>query len=161
MTARTGDPALLSATELLALYRRKELSPFEATKATLARIERFNPVVNAYCHIDADGALAAARKSEKRWWAGAPKGLADGVPLGVSADADERERLVGVSLDESVRYGTRIEQALLAAFPDEIERIWTRTGSAEDVAQAVHFLCGAPFVTGQVLAVDGGRSVFL
>jgi len=36
-----------------------------------------------------------------------------------------------------------------------------RTGGAEDVAQAVHFLCGAPFVTGQVLAVDGGRSVFL
>jgi pteridine reductase len=36
-----------------------------------------------------------------------------------------------------------------------------RTGAAEDVAQAVHFLCGAPFVTGQVLAVDGGRSIFL
>jgi pteridine reductase len=36
-----------------------------------------------------------------------------------------------------------------------------RTGGAEDVAQAVHFLCSAPFVTGQVLAVDGGRSVFL
>jgi cobalt-zinc-cadmium resistance protein CzcA len=40
-------------------------------------------------------------------------------------------RLAGVSLDESLRYGTRIEQALLAAFPDEIERIWSRTGSAE------------------------------
>jgi len=36
-----------------------------------------------------------------------------------------------------------------------------RTGTPEDVAQAVHFLCSAPFVTGQVLAVDGGRSVFL
>ncbi len=36
-----------------------------------------------------------------------------------------------------------------------------RTGTAEEVAQAVHFLCAASFVTGQVLAVDGGRSIFL
>jgi pteridine reductase len=36
-----------------------------------------------------------------------------------------------------------------------------RTGTPEDVAQAVHFLATAPFVTGHVLAVDGGRSVFL
>ena len=40
-------------------------------------------------------------------------------------------RLASVSLDESVRYGTQIERALLARFPDEIERVWTRTGSAE------------------------------
>ncbi|HET9251499.1 MAG TPA: CusA/CzcA family heavy metal efflux RND transporter [Candidatus Eisenbacteria bacterium] len=40
-------------------------------------------------------------------------------------------RLAGVSLDESVRYGTHIERTLLAAFPDEIDRIWTRTGTAE------------------------------
>jgi cobalt-zinc-cadmium resistance protein CzcA len=40
-------------------------------------------------------------------------------------------RLAGVSLDESVRYGVRIERALLEKFPDEVERIWTRTGSAE------------------------------
>ena len=36
-----------------------------------------------------------------------------------------------------------------------------RTGTPGDIAQAVHFLCTAPFVTGQVLAVDGGRSIFL
>jgi pteridine reductase len=36
-----------------------------------------------------------------------------------------------------------------------------RTGSAEDIAQAVHFLACAPFVTGQIVAVDGGRSIFL
>jgi len=40
-------------------------------------------------------------------------------------------RLAGVSLDESVRYGTQIERTLMTKFPDEIERIWTRTGSAE------------------------------
>lgn len=40
-------------------------------------------------------------------------------------------RLSGVSVEESVRYGTRIEQVLLAQFPDEVERVWTRTGTAE------------------------------
>jgi pteridine reductase len=50
--------------------------------------------------------------------------------------------------------------------PDERSRIVAttplrRTGTAEEVAQAVHFLATATFVTGQVLAVDGGRSIFL
>jgi len=36
-----------------------------------------------------------------------------------------------------------------------------RLGSPGEIAQAVHFLATAPFVTGQILAVDGGRSVFL
>lgn len=36
-----------------------------------------------------------------------------------------------------------------------------RIGDMDDIAQAVHFLITAPFVTGQVLAVDGGRSVVL
>ena len=40
-------------------------------------------------------------------------------------------RLAGVSADESARYGTRIERVLLAEFPNEIARVWTRTGTAE------------------------------
>lgn len=36
-----------------------------------------------------------------------------------------------------------------------------RIGSPDDIAQAVHYLATAPFVTGHILAVDGGRSVFL
>src|SRR5262249_52988238 len=52
-------------------------------EATLKRIERFNEAVNAYCHLDREGALAAAKASEQRWMAGRPKGLTDGVPLGV------------------------------------------------------------------------------
>ena len=39
--------------------------------------------------------------------------------------------LAGVSLGEAVRYGSRIEALLLERFPDEVERVWTRTGSAE------------------------------
>ena len=40
-------------------------------------------------------------------------------------------RLPGISLGESVRYGTQIEKLLLQEFPDEIETLWTRTGAAE------------------------------
>src|SRR3954470_24428729 len=36
-----------------------------------------------------------------------------------------------------------------------------RVGSPEDIAQAVHFLACAPYVTGQIVAVDGGRSIFI
>ena len=50
--------------------------------------------------------------------------------------------------------------------PSERERVVAttplgRTGTPEDIAQAVHFLACAPYVTGQILAVDGGRSIFL
>ncbi|MEW5873933.1 MAG: CusA/CzcA family heavy metal efflux RND transporter [Candidatus Zixiibacteriota bacterium] len=40
-------------------------------------------------------------------------------------------RLAGVSLDQSVDYSRRIESILRDEFPDEIEHIWTRTGTAE------------------------------
>ncbi len=40
-------------------------------------------------------------------------------------------RLAGVSLEESVRYGTQIERLLLERFPDEVREVWTRTGSAQ------------------------------
>lgn len=40
-------------------------------------------------------------------------------------------RLAGISLEESVRYGQRLEKLLLENFPDEIKEVWTRTGTAQ------------------------------
>jgi cobalt-zinc-cadmium resistance protein CzcA len=40
-------------------------------------------------------------------------------------------RATGVTLEESVRYSTRLEQILLEEFPHEIEHVWSRTGTAE------------------------------
>jgi NAD(P)-dependent dehydrogenase (short-subunit alcohol dehydrogenase family) len=54
------------------------------------------------------------------------------------------------------------------SFPDDPPQIaevfihrapLARTGTADDIVAAVMYLIGAPFVTGQVLVVDGGRSV--
>ncbi len=77
----------LSATELLALYRSGQLSPVDATQAVLERIARLNPVLNAYCVVDAEAALADARASEARWQRhrreGAPVGALDGVPASI------------------------------------------------------------------------------
>jgi aspartyl-tRNA(Asn)/glutamyl-tRNA(Gln) amidotransferase subunit A len=79
----TNSIAMMSAVELLARYRRKSLSPVEATRAILDRIERLNAKINAYCLVDRDAALKAARASERRWRAGRPVGRLDGVPLGI------------------------------------------------------------------------------
>ncbi len=40
-------------------------------------------------------------------------------------------RFPGVSVDESVRVGTQIERLMLEQFPNEVSRIWTRTGTPE------------------------------
>uniref|UniRef100_UPI002636F3DA amidase family protein n=1 Tax=uncultured Salinicola sp. TaxID=1193542 RepID=UPI002636F3DA len=76
----TTELADLTALEALKLFERGELSPVELTQDCLARIERHNPSVNALCHVDHDGALAAARASESRWQRGDPIGPLDGVP---------------------------------------------------------------------------------
>jgi len=83
MPSMTTDLALMPATMLLELFRSRRASPVEATQAALARIERLNPIYNGYCLVDADGALAAARAAEARWFRGAPVGLVDGVPASV------------------------------------------------------------------------------
>lgn len=40
-------------------------------------------------------------------------------------------RLPGIAIEESVAYNTRMERMLLEAFPDEIEAVWSRIGTAE------------------------------
>ena len=76
----TDDLALLSAGELLAGYRSKQFTPVEVIRAALKRISTYNDRVNAFCFVDEEGALAAARESEARWAASKPLGLVDGVP---------------------------------------------------------------------------------
>jgi cobalt-zinc-cadmium resistance protein CzcA len=56
-------------------------------------------------------------------------------------------RLSGVSVDESARYGTQIERALLAAFPQEIEHVWTRTGTPEVATDPMGLEVSDVFVT--------------
>src|SRR5580692_8643754 len=78
--ASGNDVANASAVSLLDLYRRRELSPVEATRLILDRVDALQPRINAFCIVDRDGALAAARASEQRWLRGEAVGRLDGVP---------------------------------------------------------------------------------
>ncbi len=75
------DACYLSATQLVDLYQWKTLSPVEVTKDVLARINAMNGPLNAFCQVDEDAAMAAARESEARWMKSEPFGLVDGVPV--------------------------------------------------------------------------------
>jgi len=70
-----------SATELAEQYRRGALSPVEAATGQLARIDAWEPKLNAMYRLDRGGALAQARAAEARWRAGAPLSGLDGVPV--------------------------------------------------------------------------------
>jgi aspartyl-tRNA(Asn)/glutamyl-tRNA(Gln) amidotransferase subunit A len=83
-----SDISQLNAAELLRLYGRRELSPVDVVRDALARIERFEPRINAFVHVNADGALEQARASEARWNNGEPLGLADGLPATIKDNID-------------------------------------------------------------------------
>lgn len=71
----------LSAHDLWMGYRTHSISPVEATKAALKRIAAWEPKLNAMYIVDPDGALKAAKASERRWKKGEQLSPLDGVPI--------------------------------------------------------------------------------
>lgn len=72
----------MSACELLEAFKSKRLSPVEATRALLERIEIVNPKINAYVMLLSETAEAAARESEAAYMAGTARPL-EGVPFAI------------------------------------------------------------------------------
>jgi Asp-tRNA(Asn)/Glu-tRNA(Gln) amidotransferase A subunit family amidase len=56
----SSDLCYMPAVEAARAIRRKELSPVELTRAVLARIERLNPTLNAFCTVTAESAWPSA-----------------------------------------------------------------------------------------------------
>ncbi|MGH3742393.1 MAG: amidase family protein, partial [Micromonosporaceae bacterium] len=77
------EQTAMTATDLVAAYSAGEMSPVEATKAALRRIEEQDAECNAFCLVDAESALAQAKDSEERWQNNNPMGLLDGVPTSI------------------------------------------------------------------------------
>ncbi len=80
---KTREICWMSATDLARQIRSKKISPVEVVKDLLEAIDQVNPRINAYVTVDADRALAAARKAEKAVMKGQELGPLHGVPLSI------------------------------------------------------------------------------
>lgn len=77
------DLCFTPASQLRERIARKDLSPVEATRAVLARIEALEPGLNAFATLTADAAVAAAREAEDAVMRGDLLGPLHGIPVTV------------------------------------------------------------------------------
>ena len=77
------DLVYVSIAELSDRIRNKDISPVEVVQATLDRIDRLEPQLNAYNTVFADQALAEARQAEADIGRGAYRGPLHGIPIGI------------------------------------------------------------------------------
>src|SRR5437870_11205939 len=80
---RSAEPTRLDAREAADAIRTGAVSPVELVEACLARIRALDGALEAWAHVDADGALAVAREREAEARAGRLRGPLHGVPVGV------------------------------------------------------------------------------
>jgi Asp-tRNA(Asn)/Glu-tRNA(Gln) amidotransferase A subunit family amidase len=80
-----SDLVQLSASEMATKVQSGEISPVDLVEAHLDRIEKLNPRLNAFSHVDQEGARAAALVSAMRLASEGPRGPLEGVPLSIKS----------------------------------------------------------------------------
>lgn len=100
------DLSALTATALAALIRSRKVSAVEATRATLARIDRLNPAINAIVQRMDAQALAAAATLDLRLARGEDPGPLAGVPVTVKVNIDQQ--------GQATTNGLRLQADLIA-----------------------------------------------
>jgi aspartyl-tRNA(Asn)/glutamyl-tRNA(Gln) amidotransferase subunit A len=85
MTSATdgNEIAFASIVALVPRLAAKEISPVEVTEAILARIERYEPALNAFITVTADSARQAALAAEAAIMAGNKLGPLQGIPIAI------------------------------------------------------------------------------
>jgi len=79
----SADLTRRTASELADALASGETTSVEVTQAHLDRIADVDTDLNAFLHVDAEGALASARAADRRRAGNAPASVLDGVPIAV------------------------------------------------------------------------------
>jgi amidase len=95
-----------SGTEISELVRKGEITAREVCEASLARMDRVNPAINAVVDRDDEAALAAADAVERARAAGEEPGPMAGVPITIKVNVDQK--------GHATTNGLRIQKDLIA-----------------------------------------------
>lgn len=88
MFGEQGELAGLSLQKVSELVRKRSVSPVELTQECLKRIERLNPILNAFITVDAEGSLKQARQAEAEIQHSKWRGPLHGIPVGLKDNID-------------------------------------------------------------------------
>lgn len=83
----------MSAMQLIDLLNNGLLTPLELMEETQKRIDSVNPILNAFCSLRTEQAMAEAKKATERMIAGEKIGPLSGIPIGIK-DMEDVEGMV-------------------------------------------------------------------
>src|SRR6185369_2864523 len=83
-----GDVSRASAVAMCEAIRQREISALELADAHLERIERLNPQLNAFVHVDPGSVRRAARAADWALTQHAGVGPRNGVPISIKSSID-------------------------------------------------------------------------
>ena len=82
------DPTLLPLVSMAERIRERKLSPVELAEAHLKKIERLNPKLNAFVHVDPGRVRREAQNAERRLKKGERIRPLHGVPISIKSSID-------------------------------------------------------------------------
>jgi aspartyl-tRNA(Asn)/glutamyl-tRNA(Gln) amidotransferase subunit A len=82
-SSRPEDWALLTISDLSELIRARKVSPVEITRAAIERIDKLNPLLNAFITVTPDLAMKSAQEAESEIQRNRWRGPLHGVPIAV------------------------------------------------------------------------------
>ena len=146
----------LTAVELLAAYRSGELSPVEATQDALARIDTYDGVVNAFCLVQAEDALAAARRlaPDSRVLCASPAYLAE---YGEPTSPEDLKQHKCITLTGLDTWSFHTSSGLVSFKPDSPVRIDNGEAVRDACAQGLGLTINSTWSAYELLA--GGQLV--
>src|SRR6201987_2085926 len=83
-----GDLTFLSAVAMAEQIRKQNISPLDLADAHLTKIERLNPQLNAFVHLDMDRVRSEARNAEAAVMSWKKLGPLHGIPISIKSSLD-------------------------------------------------------------------------